>query len=165
VSVGPLNIKAKHAKNIKTNRPQLAICLALPLRKKSLVSPITAMSHPIHFTHSKDSLGLINHPAPHCPTNIIAAEKAKKQQAVASKAEEQHRRAVQVAEVENKIRCAQVEAQLVRQRARVRVVKKKFEHPANEKRVCTFPSFTNFPTNLTSPINTDRQSRQQKEGR
>jgi hypothetical protein len=146
VSVGPLDIKARHTENTKTNRPQPTIYLALPLRKQSLISPITAMSRPIRSTRSKVSPGLIDRPAPRRPTTVVAAEKAKKKQAAASKAEEQRHRAAQVAEVEDEIRRAQVEAQSVGQRARVRVTKKTFERPANEKRVRTFPSFTEFPT-------------------
>jgi len=82
------------------------------------------MQRPIRSTRSKASPGLIDRPTSRRPTTVVAKEKATKKQAAASKADEQHRHAAQVAEIEKEIKQAQAEAQPVGQRGGGKVVKK-----------------------------------------
>jgi len=93
------------------------------------------MQRPIRSTRSKASPGLIDRPTSRRPTTVVAKEKATKKQAVASKADEQHRRAAQVAEIEKEIKQAQAEAQPVGQRGRGKVVKKTFRRPNSDVNV------------------------------
>jgi hypothetical protein len=92
------------------------------------------MQPPARNTRSTANPGLVDRPGPRRSNAVVTQEKAKKQRAAASKAEELRRRAAQVDEVEKEIRKAQAE-ELVRRRGRGKVTKKTFPRPSGSTSV------------------------------
>ena len=98
------------------------------------------MQPPIRTTRSNPNPGLIDRPNARRPSAVVTKEKAKKQQAVTSKAEELHQRAAQVSELEREVRKAQAEVQPVRRGGRAKVVTKKtFPRPGGDTNVSQVP--------------------------
>jgi len=85
------------------------------------------MQPPIRTTRTKANPGLIDRPSSRRSNVIVTQEKAKRQQAAISKAEESCRRAAQVGEIEREIRIAQAEVQPVGKGGRGKAVKKSFQ--------------------------------------
>ena len=97
--------------------------------------PTISMQPPSRTTRSKASPGLIDRPGSRRSSTVVTQEKAKKQQAAASKADELRRHAARVKELEKEVRKSQVEAREARQGVRGKVTKKTFPRPSGNANV------------------------------
>ena len=93
------------------------------------------MQPPVRTTRTKANPGLVDRPSSRLSNAVVTQEKAKKQQAAITKAEELRRRAAQVGEIEREIRAAQAETQPVGQGGRGKTVKKSFRRPGGNANV------------------------------
>ena len=120
------SIKFEYITNPIARYPQLN-----PYRPNfsSVIFSVTTMQPPTRSTRSNPSPGLIDRPRTRRSAADVAQEKAKKQQAATSKAEDLRRRTAQVGEVEREIRRAQAEALPARQGGKGKITKKTFPRP------------------------------------
>src|ERR1700679_2127444 len=111
------------------------------------------MQRPARLTRSKVGPGLIDRPTPRRSSAVVAQEKAEKQKAADSRAEESQHRAAQVSEVEREVRKAQAEAHAVGDGGKI--TKKKFSRPSQDAIVSPTSNqvrprlFHSFPLILT----------------
>ena len=101
------------------------------------------MQHSTCTTHSKASPGLVDCPNPYCSSTVITEEKTERQKAAMLKAEEQHCHVARIAEVQKEVQKAQEEAQQVGQKARGKMIKKTFPHPAADATVSPYHEINN----------------------